>query len=87
MADATDIPGFMPALAALADWLGDPGDYGMQPRHVAEIVALVMAVSRPYVQAEVLADASDYLAETGQEQLAEVLDNVSAGIRKAVGNV
>ena len=60
--DPASVPGYSEALAALNGYLGDPNDYGMQPKHIGEIVALVMMISRPYLVAEVLADMSDDLA-------------------------
>jgi len=82
--DPATVPGYPEAVAALVQWLGDPNDHGMQPHHVGEMVAIVMAVTRPHVQAEMLADMSDNLAERGHGALAGLLDNVSGEIRKAL---
>jgi Lon protease-like protein len=78
--DPATIPGFREARAAL-DGLTEGT---MSADDVDRIVAVVMGISRPYVQAELLADVSDYLTEQGHHDLASLLDNLSAGIQKAV---
>lgn len=88
--ELTDLAGYREVRAALAAWAEHRGFDGScwcwSEEYETEAVGVIMAVSRPYVQAEVLADAADYLAATGQAELANILDNVSAGIRKAVGS-
>jgi hypothetical protein len=81
--DPATVPGFREARAAL-DGLTE----GTLPvGDVDQIVTVVMGVSRPYVQAELLADVSDYLTEQQHHDLAGLLDNLSAGIRRAIYGV
>jgi hypothetical protein len=86
VSDLAEVPGYTQAEAALCRYL-DQQNFWYGENDAGQIVALVMGVSRPYVQAEVLADAADYLDQLGLHELATILDNVSAGIRKAVGSV
>lgn len=78
---AATVPGFTESVAALK-----ASEYGnwLDTDEIGEVAAFVMGVARPYVQAELLADVSDYLTEIGQDSLADLLDNISYGVRKAV---
>jgi hypothetical protein len=83
--DPATVPGYAEAVAALHGYLGDPNDYGMQSKHVGEIVALVMMISRPYLVAEMLADMSDDLAllNGGQDTTDSfILDQTSHDVRE-----
>jgi len=87
--DPATVPGYPEAVAAvLAAQAAErlPTSSHFPAEEVAEVVQLVMVVTRPYVQAEMFADAADYLHELGLIELAEIWDNVSAGMRKALGN-
>jgi hypothetical protein len=82
--DPATVPGFREAVAAVATewpWLDDE----LHPRGVAHLVALVMGVTRPHVQAELLADMSDDLALlAGGIDTADtfILDHTSHEIRE-----
>jgi hypothetical protein len=80
------VPGWREANIALRniDWQVAEGVELDSPAGMAHIIAIVMGVTRPYMQAEVLADVSDQLAGDGFPELAELLDQVSGHIRKAV---
>jgi hypothetical protein len=82
--DPVTVPGYMEALMALA-----ASDCGKEiaAEERGQVVAIVMGVSRPYVQAELLADVSDYLTEQQHHDLAGLLDNLSSGIRRAIYGV
>jgi hypothetical protein len=82
--DPATVPGYMEALTALT-----ASEFGtwMDVEKLGQLTAFVMGVSRPYVQAELLADVSDYLAEQQHHDLAGLLDNLSAGIRRAIYGV
>lgn len=83
--DPADVPGYTEAIMAV-NQLQDSFELTavLEQVDIGKIVVAVMLVTRPYVQAEVLADMSDLLATTGQEALAVLLDNVSGGMRKAL---
>lgn len=83
--DPADVPGYTEAIMAV-NQLQDSFELtaALEQVDIGKIVVAVMLVTRPYVQAEVLADMSDLLATTGQEALAVLLDNVSGGMRKAL---
>lgn len=85
--DPADVPGYTEAIMAvnqLQDSFELTSGTVLEQVDIGKIVVAVMLVTRPYVQAEVLADMSDLLATTGQEALAVLLDNVSGGMRKAL---
>ena len=85
--DLATVPGLAEAVT-LVEQLQDENRfyYGASLTHddIVLVCAAVLAVSRPAVQAELLADMSDHLAENGHGALAGLLDSVSGQIRKAL---
>lgn len=73
-------PGFLPAARAVHALL----EGTVSADDVDHIVELALFVSRPYMQAELLADLSDKLAEDGFEQVSAILDHTSFGMRGAL---
>lgn len=71
-------PGFLPAASAVYALL----EGTMSADDVDRIVALALAVARPYMQAELFADLSDKLAEDGFDQVALILDYTSDHLRE-----
>jgi hypothetical protein len=57
--------------------------FGGHAPTVEQTVAVALAVSRPHVQAELLADLADEFAEVAPA-FAEMLDQISYDMRKAV---
>lgn len=85
--DMNAVPGLAESVAVVTQ-LQDNNrfEYGasLTRDDIALVCAAVLGVSRPAVQAELLADVSDHLAERGHDALASLLDNVSGEIRKAL---
>lgn len=74
------IPGFEPACVAF-DRAYPEVPAQLYGGDTEDVVALVMGITRPYVQAETLADLADELAEAGYPELGELLDLISFDIR------
>jgi hypothetical protein len=85
--DLTTVPGLAEAVALVGQLQDDNRfEYGasITTGDIVLICAAVLAISRPAVQAELMADMSDHLAENGHGALAQLLDSVSGQIRKAL---
>jgi hypothetical protein len=81
--DLSTVPGLAESVEALQRvWHEQSFFYDVGGRDLVMAAATVLAVSRPYIVAEAMADTSDYLNELGLCELADLLDNVSAGLRK-----
>lgn len=73
-----DVPGFREAVAAVTGLT----ESTLPPDDVDAIVATVMIITRPHVQAEFTADLSDDLADGIFAEAASLLDRISYDIRE-----
>jgi hypothetical protein len=85
--DVTTVPGLGESVALVTQIQNENRfEHGasLTPADIVLVCATVLAVSRPAVHAELLADMSDHLAEHGHGALAGLLDDVSGQMRKVL---
>lgn len=75
--EVADVPGFREAVAVVTGLT----ESTLEPDDVDAIVAAVMFVTRPHVQAEFAADLADDLADGIFVEAADLLDRISHDIR------
>ncbi len=73
-----EVPGFCAAFEAVAE-----AGHRRPDLNPVEIITIAMAAARPHVQAELLADLADDVADIAPV-FAEMLDRISHDIRKAI---
>lgn len=74
-----DVPGFLPALAAVRD----AGGVLLGEEAARHLTILALAVATPHMRAEIMADLADELHELMPE-VSTFLDSVSAQLREAL---